>query len=483
MTIMKTFGYKKLYIDGELVNASSNNRRDVICPGTDESVAEIAWATGEDALKALKSSQEGFSIWSRLSLKERTRWMMKFRDIVLENETQIREAIMYEMGKTFEGAQEDFDTVVNALQWYPEEMKRTRDQMIPDEDGNFSHLMVSQPRGVVVAFLAWNFPLLNVGFKIGPALAAGCSLIIRPSASSPLSAYILGELLYKINFPKGVVNILCGPTDEVGNILSSSKIPRVISLIGSSETGRKIIADSATSIKKICMELGGNAPALVFDDADVKKAALDIAALKTGNTGQICVAPNRIFVHRKVFADFEKILKAKFESTKIGFGRENKPDMGPMVDKKARDRVLKMVQDDVAAGAKLVTGGKIPKGMETGAFMELTILKNINSAHRCFREEIFGPVAVLIEFENEADVIDMANDTEYGLSSYLFTNDVNRILRISDSLEFGEVHINGFKYAIYLPHGGIKESGIGHDCSHLALDDYLFKKRVTTKNS
>jgi succinate-semialdehyde dehydrogenase / glutarate-semialdehyde dehydrogenase len=478
---MKTFGYKKLYINGELVDASSKAKRDVICPGTDEAIGSIAWATKEDALKALKSSQEGFRKWSVLSLKDRIRWMMKFRDIVIENEVLIRESVMYEMGKTYGGAGEDYETVVNALQWYSEEMNHSRDEILQDEDGNFNHKMISQPAGVAVAFLAWNFPLLNFGFKIGPALAAGCSIIIRPSASSPLSAYIMGELLHKINFPKGVINILCGTTDEVADTLSSSKIPRIITLIGSSATGRKIIANSATSIKRLSMELGGNAPVLVFDDADVKKAASDVAALKTGNTGQICVAPNRIFVHKKVFREFEKLLKEKFESTKIGFGRVNQPDMGPMIDKNARDRVLKMVSDDIAAGAKLITGGKIPAGMEGGAFLEPTILKNITDKHRCFREEIFGPVAALIEFEDEEKVLEMANDTEYGLSSYLYSSDGNRIQRISDRLEFGEVHVNGFKYAIYLPHGGIKESGIGHDCSHLALEDYLVKKRVTIK--
>jgi succinate-semialdehyde dehydrogenase/glutarate-semialdehyde dehydrogenase len=478
---MKTFGYKKLYIDGELMDSSTKATRDVICPGTDQAVAQIAWAGREDALKALESAQKGFAKWSALSLNDRIRWMMKFREAVMENEILIREAVMYEMGKTFEGAQEDYETVVNALQWYAEEMKHSRDEILADEDGNYSHQMVSRPAGVAVAFLAWNFPLLNVGFKLGPALAAGCSIIIRPSANSPLSAYILGELLHKINFPKGVVNILCGPTAEVADTLSTSKIPRVITLIGSSETGRKIIASSATSIKKLSMELGGNAPVLVFEDADVKKAATEVAALKTGNTGQICVAPNRIFVHKKVYEEFLNLLKEKFERTKIGFGRENKPDMGPLIDKKSRDRVLKMVQDDVAAGATLVTGGKIPAGMDTGSFMEPTILTGITPKHRCFREEIFGPVAAIIQFEDEDKVIEMANDTEYGLSSYLYTNDSKRIQRVSEKLEFGEVHTNGFKYAIYLPHGGIKESGIGHDCSHLALDDYLVKKRLTVK--
>jgi succinate-semialdehyde dehydrogenase/glutarate-semialdehyde dehydrogenase len=267
----------------------------------------------------------------------------------------------------------------------------------------------------------------------------------------------------------------------VADTLSSSKIPSVITLIGSSETGRKIIATSATSIKKLSMELGGNAPVLVFDDADVEKAASDVAALKTGNTGQICVAPNRIFVHKKVFVQFEKLLKEKLEKTKIGFGRENKPDMGPLVDKRSRDRVMKMVQDDIAAGATLVLGGKIPSGMETGAFMEPTILKNITNQHRCFREEIFGPVAALIEFDDEPKVIEMANDTEYGLSSYLYTNDSKRIQRISAQLEFGEVHTNGFKYAIYLPHGGIKESGYGRELSAIGIREFVNVKTIVVK--
>jgi succinate-semialdehyde dehydrogenase/glutarate-semialdehyde dehydrogenase len=228
------------------------------------------------------------------------------------------------------------------------------------------------------------------------------------------------------------------------------------------------------------MELGGNAPVLVFADADVRKAVSDVAALKTGNSGQICVTPNRIFVHKNVFSIFEKQLKEKFEKVKLGIGRENKPDMGPMIDKKARERVMKMISDDVANGAILVTGGKIPHGMEKGAYLEPTIIKNINSKHRCYREEIFGPVAALIEFDDEKRVLEMANDTEYGLASYVYTQDITRIKRVGKTLNFGSIHINGFKYAIYLPHGGVKESGIGHDCSHLALDDYLVKKRIST---
>jgi succinate-semialdehyde dehydrogenase/glutarate-semialdehyde dehydrogenase len=475
------FGYKKLYIKGQLKDSSSQTRKEVFCPGTEEKVAEIAWASKEDALIALESAREGFEYWSALPLEKRAQWMLRLREAVIEKAEYLRSAIMYEMGKPWEATEEDYETVINALAWYPEEMKRTRDEILPDIQNTHSHKIIRQPAGVAVAFLAWNFPLLNIGFKLGPALAAGCSLIIRPSASSPLSAYVLGEILKEIDFPKGVVNILCGSSNEVAVTLSQSKIPKVLTMIGSSETGRKLITQSATSIKRMSMELGGNAPVLVFEDADLEKAVAEVAALKFGNCGQICVAPNRIFIHENVFDDFEKLFVHQAEKIKIGFGRENNPTMGPLINAEARDRIISMVKDALDKGAELLYGGKIPSGFQKGYFYEPTVLENISVDMRVFKEEIFGPVAPLISFSDEEEVIKAANDTEYGLASYLYTKDVNRIQRISRALQFGEVHVNGFKYAIDLPHGGIKESGIGHDCSHLALEDYLVKKRVTIK--
>jgi succinate-semialdehyde dehydrogenase / glutarate-semialdehyde dehydrogenase len=474
------FGYKQLYIDGKLCDAEGGRKRDIFCPGTEEKIAELAWATKADAEAALKSAQKGFAEWSKLSLAERTKWMLILREAVIAREDELQSAVMYEMGKPYDAAKEDTDTVINALQWYPEEMKHMREEILADEENTHHHQMIRQPAGVAVAYLAWNFPLLNVGFKLGPALAAGCSLILRPSSSSPLSAYVLGDICASVDFPAGVVNVICGPSSETAATMSASPIPRVLTMIGSSETGRKVIAEGATTIKRMSMELGGNAPVLVFDDADVELAAQHVAALKFGNCGQICVAPNRVFVHKNVMAKFEALVLEHAANVKIGFGKDSGATMGPMIDPRARERVDGMVQDDVAAGAELLCGGKIPATPEKGHFYEPTILKNVTPEMRVFREEIFGPVMPLIEFEDEDAVVDLANDTEYGLSSYLYTKDAARIDRISKQLEFGEVHINGFKYAIYLPHGGIKESGIGHDCSHLALEDYLVHKRVTT---
>ncbi len=473
------FGYQKLYIGGKLVDAVSGRKQSVICPADDEQVAEIAWAGKEDAELALQAAQKGFDYWSKLSLAERTVWMTKLRTAVLENEHELRAAMVYEMGKTYAGAWEDIEGVINGLEWYPAAMKNMRDEQIPDYENTHTHKMVHQPAGVAVAYLAWNFPLLNVGFKMGPALASGCSLIIKPSAASPLSAYLIGKILHDIDFPAGVVNILCGPSSEVAHTMTTSTIPAVLTMIGSTQTGQKVIADSTTSIKKLGMELGGNAPFIVFEDADFDKA-LDLAiALKFGNSGQVCVAANRIFVHKSIYDKFLKAYVKRASELKLGHGVDSDADMGPMVSKRDRDRMFDLIEDAVSKGAKLEYGGKIPEGMKKGNWIEPTVLSGMTPEMDVFRKETFGALGALMPFETDDEVLALANDTEYGLASYIFTNNHKRIERFSRDLQFGEIQINGVKYSIYLPHGGIKNSGIGHDCSHLALDDYLVKKRIS----
>ena len=482
---MKTqnFGYKKLYINGELVDSVSGGKADVLCPATGEIIAQVADAVEEDAIKALKSAEAGFKIWSKFSLAERTEWMLKLRNAIFEKEHELKTAMVHEMGKTYGGAAEDIEALTNALEWYPNAMKNLREEQIPDYENTHTHKMISKPAGVVVAYLAWNFPLLNVGFKLGPALAAGCSIIIKPSELSPLSTYMIGEILNDIDFPAGVVNILAGSTSEVATPMTTSKIPAVITMIGSTQTGQKIIAESTTSIKKLGMELGGNAPFIVFEDADFEKA-LDLAiGLKFGNSGQICVAANRIFIHKSIYDKFIKAYVKRASELKLGFGVKENSDvfMGPVVSRKVRDRMFDLIQDAVLKGAKVEYGGGIPEGFpENGNWIQPTIVSEVTSEMRMFSEEIFGPVAGVMSFDSDTDVLDRANNTEFGLASYIFTNNHKRIERFTEELDFGEIQINGVKYAIYLPHGGIKNSGIGHDCSHLALDDYLVKKRIST---
>lgn len=475
------FGYKKLYINGELCDAVSGEKKQVICPGTEEVVAEIAWAGKNDAELALNAAQAAFKKWSRMSINTRKMWMHKLRDAVIKHEHEIRESVMYEMGKTYNQAMEDYETVVNALEWYPQEMLHRRDEIIPDPDGTHAHQIIAKPAGVAVGYLAWNFPLLNLGFKIGPALAAGCTLILKPSANAPLSAYLIGEIMESINFPKGVVNIVAGSNEELALALSSSKIPRVITMIGSSVSGRIAMQQAATSIKHFSMELGGNAPAIVFDDANLSQAVNDLAALKFGNCGQVCVSPNRIFVHENIYDEFVNRFVTKAKNIEIGFGNDPKIGMGPIVDARSRNRVIKLAEKTIAEGAKLECGGKIPAGKPKGFFYEPTVFSGVSRDMTIFKEEIFGPLAAIYKFKTEDEVLDMANDCEVGLSSYLYTKDINRINKFTAEMEVGEVHVNGFKYAIYLPHGGVKESGLGHDCSHLALNDYLELKRITIR--
>ena len=481
---MKTqnFGYKKLYINGELLDAENGQIEDVICPATGDSIAQIAKAGKADAEKALNAARKGFQYWSKLTLQERTEWMSKLRTAVLEKEHELRTAMVHEMGKNYAGAYEDIEALINALEWYPNAMKNLREEQIPDYENTHTHKMISKPAGVAVAYLAWNFPLLNVGFKLGPALAAGCSLIIKPSTLSPLSTYMLGEILHDIDFPAGVVNILAGPSREVATTLTTSKIPSVLTMIGSTETGKKVIAESTTSIKKLGMELGGNAPFIIFEDADFDKALELAVILSFWNSGQICVAANRIMVHKNIYDKFLKAFIKRTSELKLGFGTKENPEvfMGPVVSKTDRDRMFNIVKDAVHKGAILEYGGKIPVGFpEKGNWIEPTVISGITPEMTLFRKETFGPVAGIMSFDTDDEVLELANDTEYGLASYIFTNDHQRIERFTNDLEFGEIQINGVKYAIYLPHGGIKNSGIGHDCSHLALDDYLVKKRIS----
>lgn len=473
------FGYKKLYINGELVDASSGQKLDVICPADETLVGSVAMATAEDANLALNAAKQGFLFWSKLSLLERTDWINKLKAAVIKNEKQIRTAILYEMGKPYSGTQEDFEALVNALDWYPSAMKNIKDALLPDYENTHTHKLINQPAGVVVAYLAWNFPILNIAFKLGPALAAGCSIILKPSEVSPLSAYLLGEILTEINFPPGVINILTGHPEEVAVTLSKSKIPAVVTMIGSTATGKKVIADSASSIKKLSMELGGNAPFIVFEDADLQSAIELAVAIKYGNSGQICVAANRFFIHEKIYDDFINAFKSKVAALTLGFGLEESFDMGPLVSKKAQQRMTHFVNDAVAKGATLLSGGKIPKAFDKGYWFSPTILVDVTPQMAVFKEEIFGPIAPIMKFNSDNEVLGLANNTEYGLASYIFTKNSKRIQFFSDQLEFGEVQVNGIKYAIYLPHGGIKESGIGHDCSHLALNDYLIQKRIS----
>ncbi|MCV0424960.1 MAG: aldehyde dehydrogenase family protein [Roseibium sp.] len=468
---------KKMYLAGELVTRTVHE--EVVCPANGEVIGSFAKADAQDAQAALEAAHAAFPQWSAASIDERAGWMRKLREAIIANEEHLRECIHLETGKNWAGTREDFDSLVNSLHFYAEEISRFRPEMLVDRERTHTHTLVHEPVGVVVAFLAWNFPLLNLAFKIGPAMAAGCPIVIKPSFKSPLSAYAVGELCHQIGLPAGVVNILCGDDEDVGDALSASTIPAMLTLIGSARTGQRIMAKGATSIKRYSMELGGNAPALIFADADLDLAADIVCAVKFGNAGQICVTPNRVFVAREIAAEFSEKVSARAQAVKVGFDRHADIEMGPLIDAAARTRVDGLVRDAIEKGAKLLTGGSNGIGNGAGTFYPPTVLTGVSPAMRIYQEEIFGPVVGIVEFSEEEDVLRAANDTDAGLTAYVFTRDIERAERCAGQLRFGEIQINGIKYGIDLPHVGIKQSGVGCDCSHLALHDYLAPKRIS----
>ncbi|MEV8467595.1 NAD-dependent succinate-semialdehyde dehydrogenase [Fluviibacterium sp. DFM31] len=470
--------HKKMYIGGELVEGQA--RLDVVNPATETRVATVAAAGEADVDKALKAAQAAVPGWTATPVVERQRWMLKLRDAVIANEEMLRDCIHQEMGKPWGGTQEDFDLLERSLKFYAEEIQRVHDETLRDLDGTHEHRIVYEPLGVAVAYLAWNFPLLNLAYKLAPAMAAGCPIILRPSAATPVSAYAVGELCQQIGLPAGVVNILTtdgyGPSDA----LAASTIPNLITLIGSTNTGKHLMKVGATSIKKFSMELGGNAPVLVYRDADLDLAADIVTTVKFNNAGQICVTPNRVFVERAVYDAFRDKVVARARAVNVGFDREADILTGPMIDGRAWGRVKGMIDDAVARGAGVLAGGDRPEGLDKGHFLAPTVLDHVTPEMEIYRNEIFGPVVSLIPFDDREAVVERANDGEEGgLSSYIFTADLALADRVARRLRYGEVQINGVKYDIYLPHGGIGQSGIGHDCSRLALNDYLVVKRIS----
>ena len=476
------YGYKQLYIGGTQRNATNNRRKDVFCPATDEKIGEIAWAGTADSELALNAALKAFPDWSRRPSGERVEYMLKLRELVIKNENLLREAEMNEHGKTFAQTEEGYLSVINSLKYYAEEIQRLHGHILADSIGNFEHKLIYQAAGVVGAFVAWNFPLLNLAFKIGPAMAAGCPLILRPSSETPISAYIIGELCAEAGLPSGVVNIIAGSVTETADIITRSPIPAMLTVIGSTETGKTIMKNGSSSIKKYSMELGGNAPALVFPDADIELAADIVSMLKFSNSGQICVTPNRVFVHESIHEQFIGKVVKNAKAVIIGHGRDSDATMGPIINSKSRQRIIEWVADAMNKGAKLLYGGRIPEDLDQkGSWYMPTVLDEVSDSMRVCCDEVFGPVVSILKFNDYDEVIQRANNTDKGLASYVFSNDITTIQKASRDLEFGEVQVNGVKYNIDLPHVGIKQSGIGQDCSHFALEDYLVKKRITTR--
>lgn len=448
-------------------NVETKRSIDVVNPATGEVCGQVPEADAAAIQLALCAAQEGFNVWSTTTPANRKAAILKYAGLLDQHRDRIVKLLIAETGKPQDNAEYDFGMLTTCLRYFVEEFERLDQPVIHDPDGRFLHYMLRQPLGVVVGMLAWNFPLLNVGYKLGPALAAGCSAIIKPSHLTPLASLEAVYLAREAGIPDGVINMVTSTDHSVTEALLESNIPSLVTMIGSTRGGLEVMNTSCTSIKHFSVELGGNSPVIVYPDADIQDAANKVVDLKFANCGQVCVSPNRCFVHESVYDQFVQYAKVRAAGLQIG----------PLITDKARQGVLAMVKAAVADGAELVCGGEAVSGR--GYFMQPTIIKNVTTGMKIARDEIFGPVLPIIKYTDADDELALANDTDAGLAAYVFTTNLSRGLRAARGIQAGSVCVNEVHYSVQLPHGGLKQSGVGKDCSRYSLEEYLTLKRVS----
>ncbi len=467
----------KMLINGELI--SEKETIDVINPATEQVIARVPQIEPIHIDYALDSADKAFKVWSKMSLTMRCELILKYASLLEQHKDEIVDLLIAETGKPADNAEYDFDMLTNCLRFFIEEAKRIDQPVIADPNGRFLNYMMRQPLGVVVGYLAWNFPLLNLGYKLGPVLASGCTAIIKPSQLTPLATLRCAQLSIDAGIPAGVINVISGDRYDITDPLLTSDKTSLFTMIGSTKSGVETMKTACSNIKHFSVELGGNSPVIVYDDADVTKAAQSIIDLKFANSGQVCVSPNRCFVHESVYEQFIEQAKIHTQGIVLGTGREEGRLMGPMLTAQARDRVLAEIDKALTNGANLIIGGNVPVNHPTGYYLEPTILADVNPKMSLACDEIFGPVLPVIKFSDKDDVIAMANDTEYGLAAYVYTTNLQRGLQAAQQIQAGSVCINEVHYDVSLPHGGLKQSGVGKDCSHYSLEEYMTLKRVS----
>jgi len=469
------------YINGRMVEGKGRPL-EVLNPATGEVVGIVGTATADQAKEALESAQKAFRTWSKTSVNERISWILKLREACMEEREVFIDLVSRESGRLYSQACGDVDWFFLSFIYYTDEVKRINGMTFPamaSVPGSAYHIVEHQPLGVTVGHVAWNYPMGNMSIKLCPSLAAGCPCIIKPSSQTPLSALHVGEIAAKIGFPAGVLNIISGSSNEVGKTLNSSDIPRMISLIGSTETGLKIMQEAATSVKKFSFELGGNAPVIVMDDADPDAVADNIVAKKTGFAGQTCVNYNRIYVHEKIYRILGEKIAERVQKFVPGKGRDQGPVINPMIDRKARDRMLDLISEAVSQGATLAAGGTIPQGFENGNYIMPALLMDVTDRMRVSKEEIFGPIIPLQPFSSLNQALEQANDTQSGLSAYFFGHRSPEIAKAFEMFHAGEIFVNGGGGTEFTPHAGTKQSGIGCDRSRWSLEEYFDIKYIS----
>ncbi len=464
-------------IGGAWVTGQNTQARFAVTdPATGAELAQVANLGPVDCAAAISAAEKAAPLWRAKTAKERGAVLMKWFALLNQHADDLARIMTAEQGKPLAEARGEVVYGASFVEWFAEEAKRIYGETIPTTDNNKRYLVIKQPIGVCAAITPWNFPIAMITRKVAPALAAGCPVIIKPAEQTPLSALAVAELAQRAGMPAGVLNVLTGDADnsvEIGKVLCSSDVVRHLSFTGSTEVGRILARQCAPTVKKLSLELGGNAPFIVFDDADLDSAVEGALASKYRNAGQTCVCANRLYVQAGVYDTFVAKLAAKAGAIKVGNGFEAGVSQGPLIDDAAIAKVEAHVADAVAKGATVVTGGA-RLGGAGGRFFAPTVLSGVTSEMLCAREETFGPVAPVFRFETEAEVIAAANNTEFGLASYFYSRDIGRVFRVGEALEYGMVGVNtGLISTAEVPFGGVKQSGLGREGARQGIDDYV----------
>ncbi|PVE43575.1 NAD-dependent succinate-semialdehyde dehydrogenase [Limnohabitans planktonicus] len=466
-TLLKT----DALINGQWVAGSS--RFAVHDPATGAHLADVANLGPAETEAAIAAANAAWPAWKAKTAKERSIILRKWYDLLMANQDDLGRIMTAEQGKPLPEAKGEVAYGASFVEWFAEEAKRINGETLPQFDNNRRLMVLKQPIGVCAAITPWNFPLAMITRKVAPALAAGCPVIIKPAELTPLTALAAAELAIRAGIPAGVLNMITADSDNsiaVGKVLCASDVVRHISFTGSTEVGRILMAQSAPTVKKMSLELGGNAPFIVFEDADIDSAVEGAFASKYRNAGQTCVCSNRFYVQESVYEEFAAKFAAKVKTAKVGNGFEDGVNQGPLIEPAALDKVERHVKDAIAKGGRVLTGGK----RLDGQFFEPTVIADANADMVCAKEETFGPFAPIFKFKTEQEAIDAANNTEFGLASYFYSRDVGRIFRVSEALEYGMVGINvGILATEHVPFGGVKQSGLGREGSHHGMDDYV----------
>ena len=473
----------KMYIDGQWVSADTGGTFEVCNPATGELIAKVADGDAIETKQAIDSAYRAFKDWAATSAKERGKILKKARQIMQERVDEIAKLVVLENGKPFPEAQGEVNFALEYFDWFAEEARRAYGSLVPSPFANKRLWVQSQPLGVVAAITPWNFPAAMIVRKIAPALAAGCTVVLKPAEQTPLTALAIAQVCHDAGVPPGVINVVIGsnpiPISEA--MLNNPKVKK-IGFTGSTEVGKLLMAKAAKSLKRVSFELGGNAPFIVFEDADLEAAvdgAIAIKYMRVG--GQSCICANRIYVQETIAEQFIAAFVAKAKKLKIGSGVDSGVHLGPLINETARQKVHQLVEDAIARGAEVALGaGYLTEGdYANGSFYAPTVLLKVEDHWPICQEEVFGPVASIMTFQSEEEVVERANNTNYGLASYLYTRDLGRVVRVSEALEYGLIGVNDAAgYTHEIPFGGFKESGLGREGGSKGLEDYLEVKSV-----